>query len=128
MEHIPVAGPWITQKEIDYVADAAAHAWYERSPICIMNGSKRRFQSISAQNMRWHCRPAHLQSTCHFFHWGIGKGDEVIVPDLIRYSPAPITYVGASPIFADCDEKTWCISSDAFQECITSRDKSGHPC
>jgi len=28
---IPVAGPWITQREIDYAADAAAHAWYENA-------------------------------------------------------------------------------------------------
>jgi len=28
MERIPVAGPWITQQEIDAVADAAARAWY----------------------------------------------------------------------------------------------------
>ena len=28
MERIPVSGPWITQKEVDYVADAARNAWY----------------------------------------------------------------------------------------------------
>ncbi len=27
-EPIPIAGPWITQKEIDYVTDAVRHAWY----------------------------------------------------------------------------------------------------
>ena len=31
MDRIPVAGPWITQKEIDYVTDAAEHAWYENA-------------------------------------------------------------------------------------------------
>ena len=25
---IPVAGPWITEKEIQYVTDAATNAWY----------------------------------------------------------------------------------------------------
>ncbi len=28
MERIPVAGPWITEKEVDYVAKAARTAWY----------------------------------------------------------------------------------------------------
>ena len=28
MDHIPVAGPWITQKEIDYVTDAVTNAWH----------------------------------------------------------------------------------------------------
>ena len=27
---IPVAGPWITEKEIDYVSDAVATNWYQR--------------------------------------------------------------------------------------------------
>jgi len=31
---LPVTGSSITRKEIDYVADAAAHAWYENA-ICI---------------------------------------------------------------------------------------------
>ena len=50
--------------------------------------------------MRWLCHPALLSLE-------IGKGDEVIVPDLTWIATAaPITYVGATPIFADCDEKT----------------------
>jgi addiction module HigA family antidote len=28
MKRIPVAGPWITKKEIDYVTDAVTNAWY----------------------------------------------------------------------------------------------------
>ncbi|MHC4202236.1 MAG: DegT/DnrJ/EryC1/StrS family aminotransferase [Planctomycetota bacterium] len=28
MDRIPVAGPWITEKEIGYVTDAARTAWY----------------------------------------------------------------------------------------------------
>lgn len=50
---------------------------------------------------------------------GIGPGDEVIVPDLTWIaSSAPITYVGATPVFADVDEKTWCLSVDSFKQLI----------
>lgn len=28
MDRIPVAGPWITSKEIEYVTDAVSNAWY----------------------------------------------------------------------------------------------------
>ena len=31
MKKIPVAGPWITEKETAYVADAAAGDWYENA-------------------------------------------------------------------------------------------------
>jgi perosamine synthetase len=127
MEHIPVTGPWITQKEIDYVADAAAHAWYENA-----NMYHERFEKAFSHYIGTKYAMA-LPSCTSAIHLsllslGIGKGDEVIVPDLTWIATAaPITYVGATPVFADCDEKTWCITSDAFQECITPRTKSVIP-
>ena len=30
-ERIPIAGPSITQREIDYATDAAANGWYDRA-------------------------------------------------------------------------------------------------
>ena len=33
MKRILVSGPWITQKEIDYVTDAVTNAWYENANI-----------------------------------------------------------------------------------------------
>jgi hypothetical protein len=38
-----------------------------------------------------------------------------------------ISYVGATPVFADLDPKTWCISADSLEECITSRAKAVIP-
>ena len=31
MERIPVAGPWVSELEIRYVSDAAAHGWYGKA-------------------------------------------------------------------------------------------------
>ena len=121
MEYIPVAGPWITKKEIDYVADAAAHAWYENA-----NMYHERFEKAFSHYIgtKYSIALPSCTSAIHLslLSLGIGNGDEVIVPDLTWIATAaPITYVGANPVFADCDEKTWCISPDAFQECITPR-------
>ncbi len=33
MDRIPVSGPWITQKEIDYVTDAVTNAWYSNANV-----------------------------------------------------------------------------------------------
>jgi len=127
MDRIPVAGPWITKKEIDYVADAAAHAWYENA-----NLYHERFEKAFSHYIGTKYAMA-LPSCTSAIHLsllsiGIGKGDEVIVPDLTWIATAaPINYVGANPVFADCDEKTWCISSDAFRECITPRTKAVIP-
>jgi len=124
MARIPVAGPWITQKEIDYVADAAAHAWYGNA-----NMYHDRFEAAFSRYIGTEYAMA-LPSCTSAIHLsllalGIGKGDEVIVPDLTWIATsAPVTYVGATPVFSDCDEKTWCISSDSLQECITPRTKA----
>jgi perosamine synthetase len=127
MEHISVAGPWITQKEIDYVADAAAHAWYENA-----NMYHERFEKAFSAYIgtKYAITLPSCTSAIHLslLSLGIGKGNQVIVPDLTWIATsAPITYVGATPVFADCDEKTWCISSDAFQDCVTPRTKAVIP-
>lgn len=67
---------------------------------------------------------------------GIGPGDEVIVPALsFIASVNPIAYVGARPVFADIDERTWNIDPAAVERKITKRTKAvipvhlyGNPC
>ncbi|HEY4871412.1 MAG TPA: DegT/DnrJ/EryC1/StrS family aminotransferase, partial [Candidatus Dormibacteraeota bacterium] len=46
MKRIPVAGPWITEKEIAYVAEAARTAWYENA-----NSYQRRFEEAFARHL-----------------------------------------------------------------------------
>jgi len=60
-----------------------------------------------------------------FSSFGIGPGDEVIVPDLTWIaSSAPINYVGATPVFAGVDEKTWCLSAKSFAQLINPKAKA----
>ncbi|MCH9644445.1 MAG: DegT/DnrJ/EryC1/StrS family aminotransferase [Gammaproteobacteria bacterium] len=56
---------------------------------------------------------------------GVGPGDEVIVPPLtfIATAYAPI-YVGATPIFADVDERTFTIDPKSIEEKITEKTKA----
>ena len=56
---------------------------------------------------------------------GVGPGDEVIVPDCTWIaSSAPISYVGATPVFADIDAQTWCLSAETLEQCITPRTRA----
>jgi len=121
---IPIAGPWITQKEIDYVADAVANAWYQDAGIYHV-----RFENAFAEYVgRKHaialptCTSAiHLA----LLALGVGKGDEVIVPELTWIATAaPITYVGATPVFCDVDKDTWCMDVEALKIAITPRTKA----
>lgn len=124
MNRIPVAGPWISEKEIKYVTDAVANAWYNKA-----NMYNDRFERNFADylGVRFAIALPSCTSAIHLSlaALGIGPGDEVIVPDITWIgSSAPITYVGASPVFADIDSKTWCLAAEALKECITSRSKA----
>lgn len=49
----------------------------------------------------------------------VGPGDEVILPDMTWIaSSAPISYLGATLVFADVDPETSCLCTDAFESVI----------
>ncbi|MBI2028407.1 MAG: DegT/DnrJ/EryC1/StrS family aminotransferase [Candidatus Levybacteria bacterium] len=55
---------------------------------------------------------------------GIGKGDEVIIPDFTIICSASMTILaGAKPVLVDVD-KYWCIDPDKIEEKITPRTKA----
>lgn len=124
MERIPVAGPWITQKEIDYVTDAVTNAWYGNA-----NVYHERFERAFAEylGVRYAIALPSCTSAIHLslLAAGVGPGHEVVVPDITWIaSSAPVTYVGATPIFADVDERTWCLAADSFEACITAHTRA----
>ena len=59
---------------------------------------------------------------------GIGPGDEVIVPALTYVATAnAVTYVGAEPVFADCNPQTWNIDPESVARLLTSRTRAVIP-
>lgn len=124
MKRIPIAGPSITQKEVDYVTEAVKSAWYDNANI---------FHDRFEQAFAAHCGRKYaiaLPSCTSGLHLallalGIGEGDEVIVPDCTWIaSVAPVRYVGATPVFVDIDPDTWCLSPDAFEAAISPQTKA----
>jgi len=127
MERIPVSGPWITQKEIDYVTDAVTDAWYANANIY-----NQRFEKAFAEyiGVQFAISLPSCTSAIHLslLSLDVGASDEVIVPDLTWIaSSAPISYVGATPVFADVDEKTWCLSAEYFEQLISPKTKAVIP-
>jgi len=126
-ERILVSGPWITQKEIDYVTDAVTHAWYENA-----NVYPARFEKAFVEYLGV-CYASALPSCTSAIHLalralGVGPGDEVIVPDITWIATAaPITYLGGTPVFADVDPRTWCLSAESFEACVTRKTKAVIP-
>jgi perosamine synthetase len=127
MKRIPVAGPWITRKEVDYVTDAVTNAWYDKAGVW-----HARFEKAFADHLGVKHAMA-LPSCTSALHLallacGVGPGDEVVVPESTWIaSAAPVTYVGATPVFADVDPVTWCMSAESFERCLTPRTKAAIP-
>lgn len=67
--------------------------------------------------------------------FGIGPGDEVIVPSYTFFASAEVvSMVGAKPVFVDVEEDTFCIKVEDIRSKITERTKAiivvhlfGHP-
>jgi perosamine synthetase len=124
MKKIPVAGPWITGKEVAYVTEAAGTAWFDNA-----NLFNQRFEKAFAAYLGVK-HAATLPSCTSALHLslaalGVGPGDEVILPEATWIaSSAPVTYVGATPVFVDIDPVTWCMDAESLQRAITPRTKA----
>jgi len=68
--------------------------------------------------------------------YGIGEGDEIIVPSFtfISTANAPL-FVGAKPVFAEIEDETYCLDPEDVKEKITKKTKvimpihyGGSPC
>jgi perosamine synthetase len=121
---IPYTRPSITDREVSAAAEAAAYGWGER---CYEEIS--RFERGFAAHLD--TRHAIATSSCTgALHMGmsalgIGRGDEVILPDTTWIATAAaITYVGATPVFVDILPDTWCVDPASVEAAITPRTKA----
>ena len=65
---------------------------------------------------------------CALTALGIKQGDEVIVPGLTWLATAmAVVYVGGTPVFADIEKDTCCLSPEAFEKAITPKTKAVIP-
>ena len=123
-ERIHVAGPWITEREVKAVARAVRNSWFDHA-----SDESRAFRAeFAAATGRAHAIA--LPSCTAGLHLsllalGVGPGDEVIVPESTWIaSAAPISYVGATPIFVDVEPDTWCMSVASVEAMLTDRTKA----
>jgi len=124
MSRVYYTKPSITELEVRYATDAAAHGWGERRHEYI-----DRFEEAFRTHLR--VRHAIATSSCTgaahmgLAALGIGPGDEVILADINWVaSAAPITYLGAKPVFVDVLPDTWCIDPGKAEAAITLRTKA----
>ena len=121
---VNITGPNISQKEIDYVMDAAKNAWYENAYTYNKDFEDKFAEYVERKHAL--CLPS-CTSAIHLslLALDIKEGDEVIVPDITWIATiAPIHYIGATPVFADIDKDTWCIDCSSIEASITEKTKA----
>lgn len=116
--------PSITELEVRYATDAAANGWGEHCYDYI-----NRFEEAFKAHLG--VKFAIATSSCTgALHMGmaalgIGPDDEVIMADTNWIATAaPITYLGAKPVFVDILPDSWCLDPDLVEKAITPRTKA----
>ena len=124
MRKVLAAKPSITKLEIDYVNDAMRNGWgehcydylirfedefkaYQESPFGLATSSCTGALNIALASL------------------GLKAKDEVIVPDITWIaSISPIVQLGATPVFVDVEEESWCIDPKSVEAAITPLTKA----
>lgn len=134
-KHILLAKPFLKGNELKYVSNCIKTGWIS---------SLGKYVTDFETKFGDFCGTKYGIATCNgtvalhlaLVTIGIGKGDEVIVPDLTFVATAnAVLYSGAKPVFVDSDPVTWNIDPAKIEDKISKRTKAiilvhlyGHPC
>ena len=124
MKKIHYTKPSITDLEVKYATDAAKNGWGERCYDYIY-----KFENLFKEhlNIKYTMATSSCTGAMHIglSALGISYGDEVILADINWIaSAAPITYLGAKPVFVDILADTWCIDPAKIEAAITPKTKA----
>ncbi len=116
--------PSITELEVAYATDAARNGWGDR---CYEYISHFEDAFKAHLGVKYAIATSSCTGALHMgmAALGIGPGDEVVLADTNWIATAaPITYLGAKPVFVDILPDTWCLDPDRAEEAITRRTKA----
>lgn len=124
MKKIPIYQPSVTDLEVTYAVDAVKNGWGDNCYAYIKRFERdfAKYSGSAYSLATSSCTGAiHLALAA----MGIKAGDEVIMGDINWIaSAAPITYLGAKPVFVDVLEDSWCIDPSKIEAAITEKTKA----
>lgn len=131
---IPFSPPRIDQKIIDEVVSALKSGWITTGPKTKLFEKELTAYCGNKTTVAVNSWTMGLQVLLHW--WGIGEGDEVILPAYTYCASANvIVHAGATPVMVDINETDFNISLEAIRKAITPRTKAiisvdiaGFPC
>jgi len=121
--NVPFFLPHITKEDKRFVNDALNSALLTDGP------KLRQFESAFAKftGTKYAVGVSNGTSALHLAlkAIGVGKGDEVIIPDVTFVATASAVLItGATPVLADINNEDMNISVDSIQRCITKKTKA----
>ncbi len=124
MKKILFAKPSITKKEIDYVNDAVSNGWGENCYGYIHRFTKKLKEYFNSPYV-WPTSSCHGALHIILMSLKIGRGDEVIVPDMTWIGTVtPVSWLGATPVFIDVLEDSLCMDPEKIEKAITKKTKA----
>lgn len=121
---IPVSEPNLCGNEEKYVLDCLRSTWISSRGEYIQKFEESFAEYVGVK----HAVTASNGTTAlHLILQasGIGPGDEVILPTLTYVACAnTIIYVGANPVFVDCDPVYWNLTAEGVREAITPKTRA----
>ncbi|MBN1605216.1 MAG: DegT/DnrJ/EryC1/StrS family aminotransferase [Polyangiaceae bacterium] len=130
---IPIARPYIGEEEKRAVVEVLESGQLSQGPR--VAEFEQAFAAYQGARFGVATCNGTAALTCALMAHGIGPGDEVIVPSFSFFATASsVLGVHATPVFADIDPETYCLSPESAEARITSRTRAimpvhlyGHP-
>ena len=131
---LAVASPLFDDKEIELVNECMVSGWISSSGKFVNEFEESLAKYIGVKHAV-SCSSGTSALHLILMAYGIGIGDEVIIPSLTFIATAnAVTYSGAKPILIDSDIETWNIDESKIESAITKNTKAiipvhlyGHP-
>lgn len=120
---IPWAKPTLFGNEKKYALDALKSTWISGGPY--VEKFEKEFTRYNGAKYGTTTSNGTAALQLALLALGIGPGDEVIVPGFTFVAPVNMVIaVGAKPVYADIDPRTWCIDVKSIKSCISSKTKA----
>lgn len=122
--NFPVAMPNLNGNELKYLTDAFMSTWISSSGEYIERFEKA-FSKYSDCKFGSAVSNGTVALHLALVTLGIGKGDEVIVPDLTYAATInTVLHANATPVIVDVEENSWCINPKEIEKAITPNTKA----
>ena len=121
---ILTAGPSVSLSESLKTLDAVKHGWNKNWNSSILDLEKNFAKYIG---VKYAISTSSCTGALHIAmqSLNISEGDEVIVPDITWVATARVvSYLGATPIFAEIEKDSWNIDVHSIEKLITKKTKA----